>query len=99
MATKKRKANVVDTTAELRNQMKKNGVRLPHGYSIVKRKPAPKKTAAKPTKRKTVSPAKKNGVSALKKINVIAKRLQSQNPSMSWNWCIKTASKEYRKSK
>lgn len=35
MATKK---NIVDTTAELKELMKKNGVKLPHGYEVVARK-------------------------------------------------------------
>lgn len=47
-------ANKVDTTAELRAQMKKNGVRLPHGYTVVKRKPVAKKATAVKSK-KTVA--------------------------------------------
>lgn len=94
MATKKRKPNVVDTTAELKAQMKKNGVRLPHGYDVVKRKPAKKKAST--TKKKTTS---RKGVTALKKINAMAKTIQKQNPEMSWNWCVKSASKKYNQTK
>jgi hypothetical protein len=62
MATKK-----IDTTAELRAEMRKNGVRLPHGYAVVKRKPAKKKTTAV-KKKKTVpgSTAKKRSARAKK---------------------------------
>ncbi len=54
MATKK-----IDTTAELKAEMKKNGVRLPHGYTVVKRKP--RKTAVKKTTvaKKRTTPVKK----------------------------------------
>lgn len=59
MATKK-----IDTTAELKAEMRKNGVRLPHGYTVVKRKPrkaVKKKTAVKKTTvaKKRTTPVKK----------------------------------------
>lgn len=52
------------TTARLKKQLKEAGVRLPHGYEVVPRKPAKKKkkTASKATAKKRVAsktPAKK----------------------------------------
>lgn len=84
MATK-RKKNVVDTTAELRAQMKRNGVALPHGYQVVKRKT-----------KKTVNKKSNKGTIALKKINAEAKRIQKSNPGISWANALKQASKKYK---
>lgn len=82
MATKK---NIVDTTAELKELMKKNGVKLPHGYEVVARKkkaiPAPKKKVNK-------------GAQALKKIVAKAKNIQKHEPSISWQKAMKLAAKK-----
>ena len=87
MATKKptRKVNVIDTTAELKAEMKKNGVRLPHGYSVVKRK---KKVTATPKKKVN------KGAAALKKIVAKAKTIQKHEPSISWQKAMKLAAKK-----
>jgi hypothetical protein len=52
MATKKKKATCKDkrkrtTSATVRADIKAKGYRMPHGYDVVKRKPAKKKTAKK----------------------------------------------------
>ncbi len=52
-------ANKIDTTAELRAQMKKNGVRLPHGYTVVKRAPVQTKNAKKAVAKKSAVKPKK----------------------------------------
>lgn len=88
MATKiktTKKVNVIDTTAELKAELKKNGVRLPHGYAIVKRK-----------KNKVASPKKTSnkGAQALKKIVAKAKQIQKYEPNISWQQAMKLAAKK-----
>ena len=79
------KKNVIDTTAELKSELKKNGVRLAHGYELVSRKrkekPAPKKKVNK-------------GAVALKKIVAKAKIIQRHEPNISWQKAMKLAAKK-----
>lgn len=56
MPTKKKSAKKAPkrtTSATVKAELKAKGYRLPHGYDVVKRSPAKKKTATKkPVKRK-----------------------------------------------
>lgn len=64
----------IKTAAQLRAELKKNGVRLPHGYDVVKR--ASKKKKATTAKAKTAP--KKTATKAKRKPSTTAKQSQAQ---------------------
>ncbi len=85
----------ITTTSELKAEMKRNGVRLPHGYNVVKRKPrkAVKKTAVKKTtvakkrttaKSGTLTPAQKKFAFNSKRAALMVKQGHAKNLKDAW---------------
>jgi len=79
-ATKKRTRNVRSKSRNLRTSLKRAGVRLPHGYEIVrtKKRKTVKKKAVKKKAVKKRKPAKRKAVAKKMKKQVGTKRATKQ---------------------
>lgn len=74
----------------LKTKAKEDGVRLPHGYEVVKRKPTKKTKAADKPK------STNKGLAKLKKITAEAKKIRMHEPSLKWTSAVKLAAKKVK---